>query len=96
MAKKARSARGEVVDFDLIAIKHQLATTPVSTATQNRRRFIDEKDGFKIKTTVVIAQPAEPTPAPIVPSPPAKVVPPEPAKVVEKPQQTDKTTSASK
>lgn len=47
MSKKARSARGELVDFDLLAIKQQLATLPVPVSVDQRRRFIDEKDGVK-------------------------------------------------
>lgn len=49
MSKKARSARGELVDFDLLAIKQQLATTPVPVGVNQRRKFIDEKDGLKTK-----------------------------------------------
>jgi hypothetical protein len=47
MAKQARSARGQVVDFDLLAIKQQLATQPVPVGVNQRRKFIDEKDGIK-------------------------------------------------
>lgn len=49
MSKFARSARGEIVDFDLIAIKQQLAMKPVPVGVDERRRFIDEKDGLKVK-----------------------------------------------
>ncbi len=52
MAKKARSARGEVVDFDLLAIKQQLALAPVPVGVDQRRKFIDEKDGIKTKTPI--------------------------------------------
>lgn len=52
MSKKARSARGEVVDFDLLAIKQQLATTPVPVSVDQRRKFIDEKEGGKTKSVV--------------------------------------------
>jgi hypothetical protein len=47
MAKQARSARGQVVDFDLLAIKQQLATQPGPVGVNQRRKFIDEKDGIK-------------------------------------------------
>ena len=50
MSRKARSARGDIVDFDLLAIKEQLATTPVPVSVDQRRKFIDEKDGIKTKT----------------------------------------------
>jgi len=49
MSRKTRSARGEVVDFDLIAIKQQLAMAPTPVSVNQRRRFIDEKDGVKSK-----------------------------------------------
>ena len=54
MSRKARSARGEVVDFDLLAIKQQLAATPVPVSVDARRKFIDEKDGLKAKTATQI------------------------------------------
>lgn len=59
MARIARSARGEIVDFDLIAIKQQLATTPVPVGVNQRRKFIDEKDGIKAKGRVTQAAPAK-------------------------------------
>ena len=50
--RKARSARGELVDFDLLAIKKQLAAGQVAAGVDERRRFIDEKDG--VRTTKVV------------------------------------------
>lgn len=47
MSKTARSARGDVVDFDLLAIKQQLALKPVPVSVDQRRKFIDERDGLK-------------------------------------------------
>lgn len=49
MARKARSAMGQIVDFDYLSIKQQLASTPVPVSVNQRRRFIDEKDGIKPK-----------------------------------------------
>lgn len=46
---QVRSARGNLVDFDLLAIKQQLATSPVPVSVKNRRKFIDEKDGIKTR-----------------------------------------------
>lgn len=66
MAKNARSARGEIVDFDIIAIKSALAAAPVSVSTEERRKFIDTKYGVKPKpqnglvTTAATAQSALP------------------------------------
>ena len=47
MPRLVRSARGELVDFDLIAIANQLAAAPIPVAINERRLFIDEKDGIK-------------------------------------------------
>lgn len=52
MAKQVRSARGELVDFDLLVIKQQLATAPAPVSVSNRRKYIDEKDGFKTRTVI--------------------------------------------
>jgi hypothetical protein len=52
MGKIARSARGTIVDFDLLAIKEQLATAPVPVSVDQRRKFIDEKDGVKTRQTL--------------------------------------------
>jgi predicted TPR repeat methyltransferase len=47
MARRGRSARGEMVDFDLLAISAALASAPAPSVVQARREFIDEKDGLK-------------------------------------------------
>ena len=49
MSKKSISARGELVDFDLLSIKQQLATTPVPVGVTQRRKFIDQKEGIRTK-----------------------------------------------
>lgn len=64
MTKKARSARGDLVDFDLLAIKDQLASAPVPISANNRRKFIDEKDGIKSKAQALPATPAAPPEVP--------------------------------
>lgn len=51
MPKLVRSARGEVVDFELLAIKAQLAASPVPKAVEQRKKAIDEKDGVKTDVT---------------------------------------------
>ena len=66
MTKKARSARGELVDFDLLAIKQQLATTPVPVSVHQRRKFIDEKDGVKTRENFIV-----PPPDPVVSNEPS-------------------------
>lgn len=57
MSKITRSARGELVDFDLLSIKQQLATTPTHVNVDARRRFIDEKNGVKSKTDFITTPP---------------------------------------
>lgn len=47
MPKFVRSARGEIVDFELLAIKAQLAASPVPKPVEQRKVAIDEKDGVK-------------------------------------------------
>lgn len=47
MSKKARSARGEVVDFDLIAIREQLASKPPTIDVDIRRQYVDAKEKAK-------------------------------------------------
>lgn len=52
MAKMARSARGEMVDFDILSIKQSLASAPISISTEERRVFIDTKNGLKPKQVI--------------------------------------------
>jgi hypothetical protein len=47
MPKIVRSALGAVVDFELLAIKQQLAAKPVPKPVEERKQAIDEKDGVK-------------------------------------------------
>lgn len=49
MARMGTSARGERVDFDILAIKQQLASKPVAIGVDSRRKFIDTKEGIKPK-----------------------------------------------
>ena len=49
MSRFAKSARGQIVDFDLLAIKQQMALAPAPSSVNSRRKFIDEKDGLKSK-----------------------------------------------
>jgi hypothetical protein len=47
MSQVIRSARGEIVDFELLAIKQQLASAPVPKVVEDRKKAIDEKDGVR-------------------------------------------------
>ena len=51
MAQIIRSARGQLVDFELLAIKQQLAAAPIPKKVEDRKKAIDEKDG--VRTDVV-------------------------------------------
>lgn len=53
MSKVTRSARGEAVDFDLLAIKNQLAATPTPVNVNARRNFIDERDGIRVRENTI-------------------------------------------
>lgn len=58
MSRKAKSIRGEVVDFDLIDIKNQIMTAPTPDTVQQRERFIDKRRrrGSRKKVDEMLAQ----------------------------------------
>lgn len=67
MAKPVRSARGEVVDFDLLRIKQQIAAAPKTTNVKAREDFIDQKFKRRIKklnrdVAKTVADTAQPIP----------------------------------
>jgi len=41
MPRMIRTARGEVVDFDAILIKHELAKAPMNIEVERRKNFIN-------------------------------------------------------
>lgn len=43
MGKKVRSSRGEMVDFDLLKIKQQIASRPATEDVKARQNFIERK-----------------------------------------------------
>jgi hypothetical protein len=51
MARLVRTALGDIVDFDLLAIKQQLASAQPPKVVEDRKVAIDEKDG--VRTSVV-------------------------------------------
>lgn len=53
MGKKVRSARGEMVDFDLLKIKQQIAAGQAPTTVKNRQEFIDSKIRRRVKKAPV-------------------------------------------
>lgn len=50
--RKVKSIRGEVVDFDLFAIKQQILTSPKTDSATKRERFIDKKRRRTTRNTV--------------------------------------------
>ena len=49
MGKQVRSAKGVVVDFDLIAIKEQMAAAPAPLDVRKRQDFIDRRMRRRLK-----------------------------------------------
>jgi len=47
MSKAIRSARGDLVNFELLAIKSQLASVPVPKPVEERKTAIEEREGIK-------------------------------------------------
>ncbi len=59
---RTRSAKGIVVDFDLLKIKRQIADKPVSISVKAREAFIDQKlrrRVRKVKQAAAAAPPIE-------------------------------------
>ena len=59
MAKGVKSARGQLVDFDLLKIKQQIATAPKTSTVKAREDFIDQK--FKRRLKKLTRKPTEST-----------------------------------
>ena len=51
MSQLAKSARGQILDFELLAIKQQLASAPVPKAVKDRKQAIDTKGESLKKAT---------------------------------------------
>ena len=49
MGKPVKSAKGQVVDFDLLKIKQQMASAPKPTNVKAREDFIDQKFKRRLK-----------------------------------------------
>jgi len=49
MAKKVRTARGDIIDFELFKIKEGLSTSTPSVEVKARERFIENKMKRRIK-----------------------------------------------
>lgn len=61
MGKKVRSARGDMVDFDLIKIKEQIAARPTTQDVRARQDFIERKLHRRLKKVGATRKPPVPT-----------------------------------
>jgi hypothetical protein len=55
MTKLVRTARGDLVDFDLIKIKQQLSDAPAPTEVAARENFVEKRLKRKLRTKTVPA-----------------------------------------
>ncbi len=62
MPRTVRTARGVIIDFDVIILKQQLAQAPMNIEVARRKEFIDSKEGkargVKLADPVDLADPA--------------------------------------
>lgn len=66
MPRNVRTARGEVIDFDTIIIKQQLAQAPMNIEVERRKTFIDAKESKSR---------GQRRPVPVAPTVPSEVLP---------------------
>lgn len=50
--RMARSARGEIVDFDLIAIKQSIASAPKPVVVEQRETYVDIQAGKRLRRSI--------------------------------------------
>ncbi len=73
MGKKARSARGAIVDFDLMQIKKQIASSPAPLEVKARQDFIENRLKRRIKKAQNVVDESNKDVAPELPEPAATV-----------------------
>jgi hypothetical protein len=61
MSKVTRSAKGAIVDFDLLKIKEQMAATPKAAPVKARENFIDQRFKRRIKKAATPTAVVDPT-----------------------------------
>lgn len=77
MAKGVRSARGEIVDFDLLRIKENLGQAPKASTVKAREDFIDQKFKRRLRRmSETVAQAAAPQAGTAQPQPAVAAVEP--------------------
>ena len=73
MGKKVRSARGVMVDFDLMQIKKQIAANPAPVEVKARQNFIENRLKRRIKKAQTITEVDKEVVAPEMPEPAATI-----------------------
>lgn len=74
MGKKVRSAKGEMVDFDFLKIKEQLASAPTPMEVKNRQNFIENRLKRRLKKKLPVVEKAAVEVEPKLPEPEENVV----------------------
>ena len=59
MTKLVRTALGQIVDFDLIKLKQQLADSPAPTEVKARENFVEKRLKRKLRTKSVPSAPVD-------------------------------------
>jgi len=88
MGKKVRSARGQIVDFDALKIKEQLASAPTPMEVKNRQNFIENRLKRRLKKKLPLIEKAEVNVAPELPEPAEEVAVEEKEEIVEEKPKT--------
>lgn len=73
MGKKVKSAKGELVDFDYLKIKEQLASAPTPMEVKNRQNFIENRLKRRLKKKVPVVESAAVEVEPTLPGPDAEI-----------------------
>lgn len=94
MGKKARSAKGETVDFDYLKIKEQLASAPTPMEVKNRQNFIENRLKRRLKKKLPVVESAPVDVEPVLPEPTEEVAVKE--EVAPTTEETTKTTTKQK
>lgn len=71
MGKRVRSAKGEMVDFDLLKIKEQIATAPAPQDVRARQDFIEKRLRRRLKKAQQPAPPVQKKQTAVEPKMPA-------------------------
>ncbi len=69
MGKRVRSAKGEMVDFDFLKIKQQLASAPPPIEVKDRQNFIENRLKRRLKKKLPTVEKVEVEVEPKLPEP---------------------------